>query len=142
VVIDHNNEETVAEVLQRGFWAGFSIYPSTKMGNARMVEILRQYGPERIIVDSACDWGISDPLGVPKTARLALERGIAEEVVRRACYGNALAAYGQSGQMREADWLEPPAIDQRTLYEGNSVLRGGREPRVDSPRRAEALIIE
>jgi 16S rRNA G966 N2-methylase RsmD len=36
-VIDHNNEETVAEVLDRGFWAGFSIYPSTKMGNARMV---------------------------------------------------------------------------------------------------------
>jgi predicted metal-dependent TIM-barrel fold hydrolase len=142
LVIDHNNEETVADVLQRGFWAGFSIYPSTKMGNARMVEILRQYGPERIIVDSACDWGISDPLGVPKTARLALERGIAEEVVRRACYGNALAAYGQSGQMREADWLEPPAIDQRTLYEGNSVLRGGREPLVDSPGRADALIIE
>ena len=142
VVIDHNNEETVAEVLQRGFWAGFSIYPSTKMGNARMVEILRQYGAERIIVDSACDWGISDPLGVPKTARLALERGIPEETVRRACYANALAAYGQSGQMREADWLEPPAIDQRTLYEGNSVLRGGREPRVDRPARAEALIIE
>jgi predicted metal-dependent TIM-barrel fold hydrolase len=142
VVIDHNNEETVAEVLQRGFWAGFSIYPSTKMGNARMVEILRQYGAERIIVDSACDWGISDPLGVPKTARLALERGIPEETVRRACYSNALAAYGQSGQMREADWLEPPAIDQRTLYEGNSVLRGGREPRVDGPGHAEALIIE
>jgi predicted metal-dependent TIM-barrel fold hydrolase len=140
VVIDHNNEETVAEVLQRGFWAGFSIYPSTKMGNARMVEILRRYGAERIIVDSACDWGISDPLGVPKTARLALERGIPEATVRRACYANALAAYGQSGQMREADWLEPPAIDQRTLYEGNSVLRGGREPRVD--RRAAALIIE
>jgi predicted metal-dependent TIM-barrel fold hydrolase len=142
VVIDHNNEETVAEVLQRGFWAGFSIYPSTKMGNARMVEILRQFGAERIIVDSACDWGISDPLGVPKTARLALERGIPEETVRQACYANALAAYGQSGQMREADWLEPPAIDQRTLYEGNSVLRGGREPRVDRPSRAGALIIE
>ena len=100
MIVDHNNEETVAEVLQRGFWAAFSIYPSTKMGNARMVEILRQYGAERIIVDSACDWGISDPLGVPKTAKLALERGIPEATVRLACYGNALAAYGQSGQMQ------------------------------------------
>ena len=27
VVIDHNNEETVREVLDRGFWAAFSIYP-------------------------------------------------------------------------------------------------------------------
>jgi predicted metal-dependent TIM-barrel fold hydrolase len=42
VIIDHNNEETVREVLDRGFWAGFSIYPSTKMGNARMVEILQK----------------------------------------------------------------------------------------------------
>ena len=130
VVIDHNNEETVAEALQRGFWAGFSIYPSTKMGNRRMVEILKQYGAERIIVDSACDWGISDPLGVPKTALLALESGVPEESVRRACYTNALAAYGQSGQMREEDWLNPPDIDQRTVFEGNSVLRGGREPLV------------
>jgi len=124
VVVDHNNENTVREVLDRGFWAAFSIYPSTKMGNARMVEILRQYGAERIIVDSACDWGISEPLGVPKTAKLGLERGIPEEHIRLACYQNALDAYGQSGQISEDDWLHPPAIDQRTLYEGNSVLRG------------------
>ncbi len=51
VVVDHNNEETVGEVLQRGFWAAFSIYPSTKMGDARMVQLLRQYGAERIIVE-------------------------------------------------------------------------------------------
>lgn len=145
VVIDHNNEETVEEVLDRGFWAAFSIYPSTKMGNARMVEILRRYGPERIIVDSACDWGISEPLGVAKTARLALERGIPEEHVRLACYANALAAYGQSGQMEEEHWLNPPPIDQRTLYEGNSILRGGREPVVEERRGArtmEKLVIE
>ena len=144
VVVDHNNEETVAETLQRGFWAGFSIYPSTKMGNARMVEILKTYGSERIIVDSACDWGISDPLGVPKTAELARTSGIAEEAVRAATYGNALAAYGQSGQMHEADWLNPPAIDQRTVFEGNSVLRGGREPRIEEPGRTRAgeLLIE
>ena len=142
VVIDHNNEETVTEVLDRGFWAAFSIYPSTKMGNARMVEILRRFGATRIIVDSACDWGISDPLAVPKTARLALERGISEDDIGLACYRNALAAYGQSGQINEADWLDPPAIDQRTLYEGNSTLRGGREPLVEYAQRGKELIIE
>jgi predicted metal-dependent TIM-barrel fold hydrolase len=143
VVIDHNNEETVREVLDRGFWAAFSIYPSTKMGNERMVEILREYGAERIIVDSACDWGISDPLGVPKTAKLALQRGIPEAQVRLACYQNALTAYGQSGQMQEDDWLNPPPIDQRTLYEGNSILRGGREARIEQPKRSmEELLIE
>jgi len=145
VVVDHNNEETVGEVLDRGFWAAFSIYPSTKMGNARMVEILRQYGATRVIVDSACDWGISEPLAVAKTARLALQSGIAEEQVRLACYRNALDAYGQSGQMSEADWLDPPPIDQRALFEGNSILRGGREPVVRMPanrRSMDDLIIE
>jgi uncharacterized protein len=145
VVIDHNNEETVREVLDRGFWAAFSIYPSTKMGNARMVEILRQYGATRVIVDSACDWGISEPLAVAKTAKLALQSGIPEDQVRLACYQNALAAYGQSGQMKEEDWLEPQPIDQRQQYEGNSILRGGREPVVATPvnrRSMDDLIIE
>lgn len=145
VIVDHNNEETVREVLDRGFWAAFSIYPSTKMGNARMVEILRQYGAKQIIVDSACDWGISEPLAVAKTARLALQTGIPEDAVRLACYQNALDAYGQSGQIKEEDWLDPQAIDQRALYEGNSILRGGREPviGVTKDRRSlDDLIIE
>jgi hypothetical protein len=84
-------------------------------------------------------------LGVPKTAKLALQQGIPEDQVRLACYANALAAYGQSGQMREDDWLNPPPIDQRTVYEGNSILRGGREPRVEEPkakRAMEQLVIE
>ena len=144
VVIDHNNEETVAETLQRGYWAGFSIYPPTKMGNRRMVEILKQYGAERIIVDSACDWGISEPLGVAKTAKLALESGVQVETVHRVCYAHALEVYGKSGQMKESDWLEPAPIDQRTLYEGNSILRGGREPRVELPeeRGSQSLYID
>jgi predicted metal-dependent TIM-barrel fold hydrolase len=145
VVVDHNNEETVRETLERGYWAAFSIYPSTKMGNARMVEILRQYGAKQVIVDSACDWGISEPLGVAKTAKLALQQGIPEEQVRLACYQNALDAYGQSGQMKEEDWMNPQAIDQRAVFEGNSILRGGREPRVEqgkSRRTMDDLIIE
>jgi uncharacterized protein len=145
VVVDHNNEETVQETLDRGYWAAFSIYPSTKMGNARMVEILRQYGARQIIVDSACDWGISEPLGVAKTAKLALQKGIAEKEINLACYQNALTAYGQSGQIKESDWLNPVPIDQRTLYEGNSILRGGREPKVEdrkNRRTMDDLIIE
>jgi len=124
VVVDHNNEETVRECLERGFWAAFTIYPKTKMGNERMVEVVRRYGAERIIVDSSADWGVSDPLAVPKTARLMLERGIPSAQVEATCYGNAILAYGQSGRFNEADWLAPAPIDQRLLFEGNSVLRG------------------
>ncbi|MBX9633082.1 MAG: TatD family hydrolase [Burkholderiales bacterium] len=145
VVIDHNNEETVREVLDRGFWAAFTIYPNTKMGNERMVEIVKQYGSERIFIDSSADWGVSDPLAVPKTARLMLERGIKEADVVATCYGNALKAFGQSGQMKESDWLSPDPIDQRTLFEGNSVLRGqtpriGETPAIDA--RIEATVFK
>ena len=143
VIVDHNNEETVEEVLDRGYWAAFTIYPNTKMGNERMVEVVRRYGTEQIFIDSAADWGISDPLAVAKTARLMRERGISDEDVRKVTYGNALAAYGQSGQIREEDWLEPAGIDQRLLYGGNSVLRGGQDPVVpNDAAAADDLIIE
>lgn len=124
VVIDHNNEETVKEVLERGFWAGFTIYPKTKMDPDRMAAIVRQYGPERILVDSSADWGISDPLAVPKTASVMLESGIPRPVVEAVCYGNALSAYGQCGQMNESDWLSPIAPGVASTFEGNSVARG------------------
>lgn len=124
-VIDHNNEATVREVLDRGFWAAFSIYPGTKMGNARVTELVRQYGSDRVIIDSACDWGVSDPLAVPKTARLMLERGVPADAIRKVTYANALSVYGLNGEMKEADWLEARPIDQGALFSGNSILRGG-----------------
>lgn len=139
VIVDHVNEETVQETLERGFWAAFSIYPQTKMGNERMVEIVHQYGCDRIIVDSAADWGISDPLAVSKTAQLMLERGIPEDKVRAVCYENALSAYSQSGQMQEDDWPNRSPIDQRQLFDGNSVLRG-QQPVLDAEQ--ESLIIK
>jgi predicted metal-dependent TIM-barrel fold hydrolase len=135
-VIDHNTEETVREVLDRGFFAAFSIYPHTKMGNERMTEIVRVYGPERIIVDSACDWGVSDPLAVPKTAALMAQRGIAGPDIRKVSYENALAVYGLSGAMQATDWTDPSPIDQSTLFLGNSVLRGGQAPRIETTRRS------
>ena len=138
VVIDHNNEETVQDVLDRGFWAAFTIYPNTKMGNERMVEVARKYGSNRIFIDSSADWGVSDPLAVPKTARLMLDRGIPTRDVEAICYGNALKAFGQSGQMKEEHWLNPAPIDQRMLFEGNSVLRG-QTPRVGEPAIVERI---
>ena len=123
-IIDHNNEETAKEVLDRGYWTAFTIYPRTKMGSERMVEVVKKYGSERIIVDSSADWGVSDPLAVPKTAQLMLDGGIAEFDVHMTCYQNALSAYGLSGNMKESDWSDGVNYDQSVLYGGNSVLRG------------------
>lgn len=130
MVIDHNNEETVQDTLDAGAWAAFTIYPHTKMGSERMAELVIQYGPERIIVDSSSDWGISDPLSVPKTALHMKERGIDADTIAQVTWGNAIAAYSQSGQM-DVELLKSEAVvDQSRLFQDNSVLRG-QAPRVD-----------
>ncbi len=131
VIVDHNNEETVKEVLDRGFWAAFTIYPFTKMGNERMVEIVKQYGVERIMINSAADWGISDPLAVPKTAALMKDHGINDESIRLVTYQNAITAFAQSGQINEADFAVIKNIDQSQKFENNTILRGGQQPRID-----------
>jgi len=129
LIIDHNNEETVEDVLNAGAWAAFTIYPHTKMGSERMVELVQKYGSERMIVDSSADWGVSDPLSVPKTAKLMLERGVSKEDVEKTTWQNALDAYGQSGQIDFEELLGAAQIDQTQLFSDNSVLRG-QEPRV------------
>ena len=96
VLIDHNNELTVSEVLASGCWAGFSIYPNTKMDEYRMVRILQEHGPERILVNSACDWGISDPLKVAKTAAAMSEAGFDDEEIDRLVWQNPVEFFGQT----------------------------------------------
>jgi predicted metal-dependent TIM-barrel fold hydrolase len=124
VVIDHNNEETVKSVLDRGYWTGFTIYPKTKMSKDRMVAVVKEYGSERIIVNSSADWGVSDPLSVPKTAALMAQEGVSAEDIHLTCYQNALSVYGQSGQFNEEDWKQNLIIDTADKHEGNTVLRG------------------
>jgi predicted metal-dependent TIM-barrel fold hydrolase len=128
VIVDHNNEETVKSVLDQGFWAAFTIYPFTKMGNERMVKVVEQYGPERIMVNSAADWGISDPLAIPKTAALMKMRGIPDETIRLVTYQNAIDAFGKSGQIDVTDFESGFSIDQTEKFQGNSILRGGQQP--------------
>ena len=139
VVIDHNNENTVQAVLDRGYWTAFTLYPQTKMGSERMVNIAKQYGSERMFIDSSADWGVSDPLAVPKTAKLMLDSGIAKEDVHNLCYANALAAYSQSGQIDEQDWLNAKPVDQRELFEGNSILRG-QSPQIPNDENPELIV--
>jgi predicted metal-dependent TIM-barrel fold hydrolase len=123
VLIDHNNEETLPAVRASGCWAGHSIYPDTKMTEARMVELLKRYGLERMVVNSAADWGKSDPLKVPKTAEAMRSAGFSAAEIERVLFDNPVTFFEQSGRMKRADLLQQH-IDQAELFEGNSVLRG------------------
>jgi predicted metal-dependent TIM-barrel fold hydrolase len=124
VLIDHNNEETLPLVLDTGCWAGHSIYPNTKMDENRMVALVQKYGSQRIIINSAADWGVSDPLKVPKTVEAMRKAGISEETIETIAWKNPCAFFAQSGQLRPEDVAKNAGIDQRELWEGNSVLRG------------------
>jgi uncharacterized protein len=130
VLIDHNNEETLAATLDSGCWAGHSIYPATKMDEQRMVTLVQQYGAERILINSAADWGVSDPLKVPKTAQAMRDAGIASDMVDTICWKNPVNFFAQSGRFDAKGFDESLAVDQRQLFEGNSVLRG-QAPRTD-----------
>jgi hypothetical protein len=129
-LVDHNNEETLASVLDSGCWAGHSIYPATKMDEGRMVTLVQKFGGERILINSAADWGVSDPLKVPKTAEAMRQAGISDSTVHKICWQNPLAFFAQSRRFSPRDFEQPLSIDQRQLFEGNSVLRG-QTPRTD-----------
>ncbi|WP_329172019.1 MULTISPECIES: TatD family hydrolase [unclassified Streptomyces] len=122
VVVDHLNELTVRQVLESGCWAGFSIYPDTKMEPDRMVAILKEYGTERVLVNSAADWGHSDPLRTLATGEAMLAAGFTAEDVDRVLWQNPVAFYGISGRLD----VDEPALDPASLFEGNSVQRGSR----------------
>lgn len=130
-LIDHNNEETLPHTLACGAWAGHSIYPNTKMDEHRMVELVKQYGSDRIIINSAADWGVSDPLKVPKTVAALREAGIDDDVIETIVWNNPVRFFAQSGRLDEQEVAGKIAIDQTQLFEGNSVLRG-QKPVVES----------
>jgi predicted metal-dependent TIM-barrel fold hydrolase len=129
-LIDHNTEETLTHVLDAGCWAGHSIYPDTKMDEQRMVALLRRFGGERILINSAADWGVSDPLKVPRVAAAIVAAGLGDDLVRQVCWNNPVAFFAQSRRLDLEQVAVGPAVDQRALWQGNSVLRG-QAPQVD-----------
>lgn len=137
VLVDHNNEETVGMVLDGGCWAGHTIYPGSKMDEPRMVAVVQRFGPERIMVNSSADWGISDPLKVPRTVAAMQAAGIPDDAIETVVWHNPVAFYAQSGRLDPAEVAVPLPVDQRLLWQGNTVLRG-QAPQVTAPDTVDA----
>jgi predicted metal-dependent TIM-barrel fold hydrolase len=120
VVVDHLNEVTVGLVADTGCWMGFSIYPDTKMSPPRMAAILQQYGLARVLVNSAADWGRSDPLLTLRTGEAMLAAGFTDDEVDLVLWRNPVEFYGQSGRLDVSAAARPEAT-----FADNSILRGG-----------------
>lgn len=124
VLLDHLNEVTVRMVADSGCWMGFSIYPDTKMDEDRMVAVLKEYGTARILVNSAADWGRSDPLKTHRVGLAMLRAGFSDAEVETVLWRNPVEFYGRSGHLLLGEDHEADA--GAAVFEGNSVLRGER----------------
>jgi len=88
VMMDHSEEHTIDMILQNGFRTGLTLYPEAKVSIPRAADIIEMYGPERIYVNSACDWGHSNPLAVPQFIMEMRRRGHSESLIQRVVYEN------------------------------------------------------
>jgi predicted metal-dependent TIM-barrel fold hydrolase len=96
VLVDHVEEHTIRAVLERGFWAGMTLYPVTKCTPERACDMVELYGPERLLVNSAGDWGPSKPTAVPDFIMAMRRRGHPEALIKRVVYDNPLAFFSAS----------------------------------------------
>ena len=92
LVIDHADETILDFVLKEtNAYVGIGVGQSMRHTNPKFFsEVIEQYGPDRIMINSDYIAYISDDLmAIPKAIREMLRRGVDEASVRRAVFGNA-----------------------------------------------------
>ncbi|MGV3755998.1 MAG: TatD family hydrolase [Verrucomicrobiota bacterium] len=100
VIIDHVEEHTIKLVKDTGMWAGMTLYPESKCTPARAIDMLEVYGTDRIWMNSACDWGISVPLAVPRTMLEMKNRGHTANLIDKVAYQNPIQFMSQSPKFK------------------------------------------
>ena len=111
IVIDHNTEETMPVSRGTDCYCGMTVYPFSKLTPQRVSNIIREHGSERMIVNGSADWGVSDPLSLPKVVDFMRGDGHDETTIRRLVKDNAMAFYSQSPNFQPRLDLTP--VDPR-----------------------------
>jgi len=104
VLIDHCEEHTIRMAKENGFWCGLTVYPVSKVTPQRAVDILENFGPERICVNSASDWGESHPSMLIDTMLEYRRRGHDQAQATEVFYNNPCRFFGQCPK-----WKRRPA---------------------------------
>ncbi len=108
VLVDHAEEHTIEMILEQGYWAGLTLYPQTKISAQRAVDVIEKYGPDRLCVAGACDWGPSDSIAVPRFAIEMRRRRHPESLIHEVIFENPARFLGQSPR-----FALPAAADER-----------------------------
>ncbi|MDB5389512.1 MAG: TatD related DNase [Planctomycetaceae bacterium] len=106
VLVDHVEEHTVRLAKDHGFWCAMTLYPTTKCTPARAADIIERFGDDRIMVNSAGDWGPSNPLAVPDFIQEMRKRGHSEEKIKKVVYDNPIQFFSQSKNFK----FKPPQV--------------------------------
>jgi predicted metal-dependent TIM-barrel fold hydrolase len=109
IMIDHAEEQTIEMIRERGYWAGLTLYPQTKISPQRAADVVEKYGPDRICVAGACDWGPSDPIAVPRFAVEMRRRRHDEALIERMIFENPVRFLSQSPKFKVTMSTPEPA---------------------------------
>jgi uncharacterized protein len=99
LLLDHATEETIGMILDSGAWAGFTVYPNTKLTPERAANMILEYGVDRMMVNSSADWGPSTVMSVPLTVVELRKRGLAADRIQQVVWDNPFRFYDQAGRL-------------------------------------------
>ncbi len=103
VLVDHAEEHTIKPILDAGYWCGMTLYPVTKCTPQRSADMLERFGSTRVCVNSAGDWGPSNPMNVPALMLEMRLRGHSDAEISKVVYDNPLAFFKQCKRFK---WSE------------------------------------
>jgi predicted metal-dependent TIM-barrel fold hydrolase len=113
VLVDHVEEHTIGMVLDRGYWAGMTLYPISKMTPHRAADMLETYGSERLCINAAADWGVSDPFNLHRCMLDYRARGHSRQKLLDIFHNNPARFMGQCPKFDiKPLTIEPQSIEQ------------------------------
>jgi predicted metal-dependent TIM-barrel fold hydrolase len=77
-----------------------TLYPTSKCTPQRAIDMIENYGAERLMVNAAADWGISDPLQTHRAMLEARKRGHTLETLLRVFHNNPATFMGQNPKFK------------------------------------------
>lgn len=112
VLVDHNTEATIALARELPVWTGMTVYPYSKLNPERVVDIIKEYGLERMMVNSSADWGVSDPTSLAQTAAKMAAEGFSDADIKKLLFDNPLEFYSQCPRFKARTDLTPVPIEK------------------------------
>ena len=98
VFVSQASEAFSREFLEAdpAIWAAALTDLTVRTWNLDPADIIERYGDEQIMVNSAGDWGPSNPLAVPDFIQEMRKRGHSETKIKKIVYDNPIQFFSQS----------------------------------------------